>query len=66
MQGNKRTSTQEAGETNRILINKVATFTASKQEVLVDKRVVLAYTQMNVLIEKKKLSYLEQRNLESQ
>ena len=66
LQGNKRTSTQEAAETNRILINKVETFTESKnRRCLWTNGQSLLLTQQNVLLEKK-LCYLEQRNLESQ
>lgn len=66
LQGNKRTSTQEAAETNRILINKVETFTESKnRRCLWTNGQSLLLTQQNVLLEKK-LCYLEQKNLESQ
>lgn len=66
LQGNKRISTQEAAETNRILINKVETFTESKnRRCLWTNGQSLLLTQQNVLLEKK-LCYLEQRNLESQ
>lgn len=66
LQGNKRISTQEAAETNRILINKVETFTESKKRrCLWTNGQSLLLTQQNVLLEKK-LCYLEQRNLESQ
>lgn len=66
LQGNKRISTQEAAETNRILINKVETFTESKnRRCLWTNGHSLLLTQQNVLLEKK-LCYLEQKNLESQ
>lgn len=66
LQGNKRISTQEAAETNRILINKVETFTESKnRRCLWTNGQSLLLTQQNVLLEKK-LCYLEQKNLESQ
>lgn len=66
LQGSKRTSTQEAAETNRILINKVETFTESKnRRCLWTIGQSLLLTQQNVLLEKK-LCYLEQKNLESQ